>query len=995
MSIHEGSTPTGPFEDIVFSSFRLDRRGGRLLHGGENVALRPKTWAVLLYLAERPGALVTKEELLDAVWPDVAVTPDTLTKSIGELRVALGDDSRTPRCIETVHRRGFRFIAAGRDDPLAAAASVQWSAGEPGAAPFVGRAAELEQLRQLFARASSGERQVAMITGPAGVGKTTLVEAFLQSPEVLRSGRPVWIGRGACIEQHGSREPYMPVLDALGRLAKRPDAESLVGLLRRVAPTWLAQMPWLIGDEDHTALHSLQSARPERMLREFAALTEALREQVTLVLVLEDLHWSDPSTVDLLSVLAQRDEAARLLVLGTYRPAEVAVHEHVLSRAVRTLQVRRQCVEIPVHELDGTAVRAYLEARFPGATFVAALAPTLLEYTDGTPLFVVALVEHLLSRGWILETSPGWALTIAPQLSDLGVPDEARRVIETQFDILSPGDRGLLGAASVVGHEFALPLLAAAVPCALEDVEARCEALARTNRFLRAADDVEWPDGSVARRFTFAHELYRRAAHAEIPESARQRLHQRVGEALEHAYGPRAAEVAPELAAHFETARDDARAIRHLAAAAARARQRFASREAIDYLESAIARAVRLPSGGEGELRELELRLALAPALSDLHGFASEPLRRNFERARALCAEVGSPEQLFEVNFILCHLGSVRGNRAAVQEGLEQLEQLATRLQTREHRLALDSVRLRTALCEGRLRDACRTAERLPFATPPAPLAGAFGADPLIAAQAHYGVALCMRGSVGAGRKASQAALAAARAANSPFTLACATFFAALLEVLSRNTPAAEGLVEQAIEVSAEQGFSYWHALASWLRGWLRLQRGEAAEALAEVEAALESVESSGATILTSIMSAIVAEAHQRLGALAEARAAMQRAVALTDVDPLCAPEVWRCRGELLLAASKPTRKGRKLGEAASPEAEACLVRALEMARSRGAGLFELRAARSLARWRHACGRSAEAAEVLAPICRSFVGEPPSLDLVEANELLAAISRAL
>ena len=138
------------------------------------------------------------------------------------------------------------------------------------------------------------------------------------------------------------------------------------GLLRRVAPTWLAQMPWLIGDDEEQALRqSLQAVRPERMLREFAALIEALTTDVTLVLVLEDLHWSDPSTVDLLSVLAERHESARLLVIGTYRPADAIVREHVLMSAVRTLHVRRRCVELPLSDLTEEGVRSYLAGAFP------------------------------------------------------------------------------------------------------------------------------------------------------------------------------------------------------------------------------------------------------------------------------------------------------------------------------------------------------------------------------------------------------------------------------------------------------------------------------------------------------------------------------------------------------------------------------------------------------------------------------------------------------
>ena len=308
--------------------------------------MRPKTWAVLLYLVERPGALVTKEELLDAVWRDVAVTPDTLTKSIGELRVALGDELKRPRFIETVHRRGFRFI--GKMGEEAASGATGTSADRV----FVGRAAELQQLAELYAKACAGERQIVFLEGPAGIGKTALVDAFLDSPPIAGSLAPPWIGRGACIEQHGTHEAYLPVLQALDQLAQRPDADRLVALLRRAAPTWLAQLPWLIGDDAEALRQTLQAARPERMLREFAVLTEALTAELTLVLVLDDLHWSDQSTVDLLALLAQRREPARLMVIGTYRPADLTVQDHTLSPVIHTLRRHRQCVDLALARPD-------------------------------------------------------------------------------------------------------------------------------------------------------------------------------------------------------------------------------------------------------------------------------------------------------------------------------------------------------------------------------------------------------------------------------------------------------------------------------------------------------------------------------------------------------------------------------------------------------------------------------------------------------------------
>src|SRR5262245_3769226 len=208
-----GQRPIEKPESIVFSSFRLDRRAGELTRAGAAIPLRPKTWAVLLYLAERPGELVTKDDLLDAVWPDVAVNPETLTKSISELRLALGDDAASPRFITTVHRRGFRFVPEPYAAPPAEGPPSGGHESHASIRPVVGRAAERQRLLRCFDKAAAGERQMVFISGSPGVGKTTLVETLIDQPPFHRVTPPVWIARAACVEQHGPREPYMPVLE--------------------------------------------------------------------------------------------------------------------------------------------------------------------------------------------------------------------------------------------------------------------------------------------------------------------------------------------------------------------------------------------------------------------------------------------------------------------------------------------------------------------------------------------------------------------------------------------------------------------------------------------------------------------------------------------------------------------------------------------------------------------------------------------------------------
>jgi DNA-binding winged helix-turn-helix (wHTH) protein len=1003
MEFHATGAPSDAA--IRFLSFCVDRRGGRLTCDGQPVPVRRKTWAVLVYLVERPGVLVTKGQLLDAVWPDIAVTPDVLIRSIRELRIALGDDPRTPRCVETVHRRGYRFIAetqvAGSGPTVSASSDDTPDTGDPqrGTPILVGRDTELQQLEALFGKARAGKRQIAFVTGPAGVGKTALVEAFLDSPAVRDAAAPVWIGRGACVDQHGTREACMCVLDALARLVRQPDAGRLLGLLRRAAPTWLVQMPWLVDDAE-SLRQSLQAARGERMLREFAALTEALPADVSLVLVLEDLHWCDPSTTDLLCLLGQRPEPARLLVIATYRPAEAAVQEHVLSQAVRTLQLHRRCVELPVHELTQEDVQQYLEARFPRSDFAAGLARVLHQHTDGNPLFMVAVVEHLLSRGWILDTAPGWALSTPLEKIDLGVPDHAWRMIQTQLEWLSPADRALLEAGSVAGVQFAPETIAAALGLEVGDAEKRCEKLARAHWFLKAARSSEAPDGSVQRCYAFTHELCRQAVYTDIPDGQRQRLHQRMGEALEAAYDTRAAEIAAVLALHFQRSGDLPRTLRYLAAAAARARQRFANREAVDYLEEALALAARLPDEGERRRWELQLRIALWPALSDMHGFAAQAVRENCERAYELCAQVGSADQLFQIVFALCHIYEVASDTLA-PEMEAKLDDLARHLGRADYRLLADTMSLRCAVYRGRFIEACRLAEEGALARhaeiPERPFR--YGPDPVTAAVGHHALALWFLGSSARAQTIMEGNLAAAAASGSPFTLAAALGQACILEVFCRNPAKAGDLADQAASLAEEQGLAYWSAMAAAIRGWARVQRGQTRAGTADLERALAAYRATGARLFSTHMLAFLAEIRLRTGAFDQGLAAVDEALALAEstLDRSYWPELWRLKGELLLAAAaRPDAAVSKRRPVPSnsrhTDAERCLSRALELAHEYAAKALELRAATSLARAWHARQRSAQARALLKGICDWFGADADSPDLAEARMLLAELS---
>src|SRR5262249_28634543 len=295
---------------LAFGDFSLDLAKGQLLGSGEVVALLPTASAFMRRVVEDGGHVVSREELLRVGWPNTHVSDGVLKVIIFEIRRALGDAPVAPRYIETVPRRGYRFTASRTRSPRMPAPPDVRTA-------LVGREALLALLAQRLERARAGQRQLVFLSGEAGIGKTAVLDTFLAR---AASDPDLVIARGACLEHYGAAEAYLPVLEALGRLLREPGVERVIGVLKTHAPTWLAQLPWLedCGDREASP-RTLLGVTKERMLREMAEAVETVTATTPLLLVLEDLHWSDYSTLDLVGMLARRQEAARLLVIGSYR----------------------------------------------------------------------------------------------------------------------------------------------------------------------------------------------------------------------------------------------------------------------------------------------------------------------------------------------------------------------------------------------------------------------------------------------------------------------------------------------------------------------------------------------------------------------------------------------------------------------------------------------------------------------------------------------------
>lgn len=611
----------GQQTQILFGSFRLDLTKECLWQDDQTMPLRPKAFAVLKFLVERHGTLVTKRELLEGVWPDTFVSDAVLKDVIGQLREVLGDEAKSPRFIETKHRRGYSFIAPLSHPPTVSEA-VHPSESEGAIARFssylqgpaqqqspngvLGREDALNQMRGWLDVALNTESQIIFVTGEAGIGKTTLVEAFF---ETLPESSDVWIARGQCMEQYGAGEPYLPVLDAFAGLIQEKGREVILDLLTQHAPSWLSQMPSLTylnpGDP---LLHQGGGITRERMMREIGEAFDFLTAKHPLILVLEDLHWSDYSTLDLVSYLARRRDASRLMLIGTYRPVEVILREHPLKAVKQELQLHKLCQELPLEYLNQETIGQFLSLRFPSHRFPEGLATLLYQRTEGNPLFMINVLEYLVNEEVIVFRDDVWDLVVDLEEVELGVPENVRNLIEKHVERLTPEEQRVLEGASVVGMDCSAVAISAGLGEDVLRIEEVCDGLARSNHFLLPAYLAELPDGTITPRYHFIHALYLDVLYKRIASTRRSRIHGRIGNSGEAIYGDRVNEIAAELAVHFDQARDSVRAVKYLQMAADNALRRSAKHEAKTLARRALELIQTLPDTPERSQQEQTLR---------------------------------------------------------------------------------------------------------------------------------------------------------------------------------------------------------------------------------------------------------------------------------------------------------------------------------------------------------------------------------------------------
>jgi DNA-binding winged helix-turn-helix (wHTH) protein/tetratricopeptide (TPR) repeat protein len=577
-----------------FGPFRLDAADRVLSREGQALALTPKGFDLLLVLVRNAGRVVLKDGLMQEVWPDTFVEENNLTVTISALRKILGEGASVQHYIHTVPRRGYRF-AARVHQSVESAPVIQRRPDEGSSDILVGREPELRNLERFLTEAVEGAGRMIFITGEPGIGKTALSGAFLCR---ARSRFPMArLGHGRCLEQYGPVESYLPVLDAFSGLLSGSDGEFVADALRSRAPTWCLQFPAVFGSGDglERLYRETVGATKERMLREMVDALGALTSTAPIILHLEDLHWADALSIDLLRRLCQDAGKQRLLVTGTFRPEDVE-RNRPFKTFLLEMHAHNLCEEMALGLLNREDLATYLDTRFAPNRFQPELAALIHRKTEGQPLFATSLVQFLVERGEIARVNDHWILTRPPSELDLEAPVNVCKMIRKKIEALDPEDRRAIEYASVQGEEFTSVLLAALLDMDDLALEERLDCLDKTHHVIQTIREDELPDGTLTTRYRFAHVLYQNALYKDLVSKRRVQLHRQTGDLMIRYYSDHAPKFATQFAMHFERGQDFGRTVEFLIHAGDNVREIHANKEAAEHYSRALAFIPKLPS---------------------------------------------------------------------------------------------------------------------------------------------------------------------------------------------------------------------------------------------------------------------------------------------------------------------------------------------------------------------------------------------------------------
>jgi class 3 adenylate cyclase/tetratricopeptide (TPR) repeat protein len=831
--------------------------------------------------------------------------------------------------------------------------------------PLVGREGEVGLLLDCWERAEEGEGQAVLVSGEAGVGKSRLLYV---ARERRVGAQHTWL-ECRC-SPYSRNSAFQPMIELLQQGLGFTESDSEEEKLRRLevgleltglsAPEMVPLLASLLSlplSDRYGPLALSPELERRRTIEALVAWILALGERQPVVMLFEDLHWCDPSTLELLGLLLEQIPTARLLVLLAFRPEfepPWPARSHVRPLALGRLR-RRQVEQMIVGMTTDRTLPNPVVAR-------------IVERADGIPLYVEELTKMVLESGQLAEREGCYELT--GERGELAIPATLQGSLMARLDRLSTAKQ-IAQVAAAIGREFPYRLLARVTE---QDESTLHQSLARLVEaellFQRGI-----PPNAV---YTFKHALIQDTAYDSLLKRARQRLHGRIAEVLEKEFPERAAREPELVAHHYDRAGRAAEALPYYQCAGDEARARSSNAEAIAHLERGLELTGRLPEGAERSERELALQLSLGGATLEAHGFAREETRQAWERALSLCEAVGSPSQLAEALIGLSIFHQTRSELDAAIEFGEQLLALGRRTGDDNHLYAAHELLGNAQYWQGRFREC---------------LAHYESALAIFEPKKH--TAFILAGGVGPGlsswslwllgypeRAAARAEemVASARALVHPYGVAFALMVASVVYVWRREWETSERYAEECIELSERHGFPLWRGVSGVVHALgTTCNRGE--DSLAEATEAAGGIAGTGQKAGVPLLLWDLARIHQKGGREADALGAVEAALSVSaeGKQPFWDAELLRLKGELVRSKDES-------------EAELLFRRAVEVARRQEARSLELRAVLSLSGHLRARGQSADARGLLAPIHSWFSEGFDTQDLRDAKALLEEIS---
>jgi class 3 adenylate cyclase/predicted ATPase len=842
---------------------------------------------------------------------------------------------------------------------------------QAGTSPLLGRQEELELLLRRWEEVKRGEGRVVLVTGEPGIGKSRIARAFRDrlSPD---PHKPLSY---FCSPHHQDSALY-PQIIQLTRAAgiERDDTtevklDKLQSLLLQSSGNIAQDMPLFaallsIPGGDRYPLPDMTPQR--RKQRTLAALLDHMKRlaiRQPILMVYEDLHWVDPTSLELLSLAIEKIADQPILLLATTRPKFSPPWPNY--RYTSTLSLNR---------LDRSDGEALIEGLTRGKSLPPEVVNQIISRTDGVPLFIEELTKTVLESGLLREAADHFELK--GPLPPLAIPSTLHASLLARLDRLAAvKDVAQIGA--VIGREFSYPLIAAAA--AIPENVLR-DGLAQ----LVAAELIYQRGIPPNATYQFKHALVQDTSYASLVGSRRRQLHAQIAKALEEQFPDVVASEPEVLAHHFTAAGLTERGIFFWQRAGQQASDRSANVEAAAYFKVGLELLQQLSDTPARVHQELALQIGLGAALIVTKGHASTEVERCCLKARELCLQVGETPELAPTLFGLWRFYIVRTRLKTARELGETLLRLA------EHDPSLSVVAHcalgATAFYSGVLVDSRQHLEEaIQRYTPNLRSGPAFriGRDPGVGCLMYAGWALWILGFPDQAAARMHEGNMMAGELSHPFTLAFARFWAAGLSQMRRDVTAVLERAEATLALAAEHGFPHWAALGATMRGWALAMRDRSEEGMAQLGQGIADWRATGATLVVPYVLTLQAEAASLLGHIEEGFRSLDDAQTVLEQheDRWWEAEIYRLRGVLLL--QQPI--------APEVEAEAWLRRALDVAQSQQAKSLELRAATNLAHLWHAQGKHSMARDLLSPVYRWFGEGFDTIDLKEAKALLAEL----